>query len=226
MTRHKPQPWYTAFNPPAWSPRNGRNRKPSPQAHSGPTHGTDYITGIDPGKNDASAITIAWGPIVTFYPTFEPPARPAIPHAGIRAGELTGHRMWLVMPNNQLCSIAHYFIWEPNATIEGKTDELIPGIFSIWAPNPIYGGIYSYLTAERTLKEVQQCIEKEHSFPTKCLLNFKMVTIHGIAWGTIKNWGEVVEHEHGYRAQYAKLTSIDGSVGDVDLDALRSKYNV
>lgn len=30
--------------------------------------------------------------------------------------------------------------------------------------------------------------------------------------GTVKLWGEVVEHEHGYRAEFAEINTIDGAI--------------
>lgn len=36
--------------------------------------------------------------------------------------------------------------------------------------------------------------------------------------GSVLLWGEVVEHEKGYRAQYAKIASIDDVIGEVKLD--------
>ena len=45
--------------------------------------------------------------------------------------------------------------------------------------------------------------------------------------GTALLWGDVVEHEKGWRASMAKVKSIDSVVmGNVDLSALREKYGV
>jgi hypothetical protein len=43
--------------------------------------------------------------------------------------------------------------------------------------------------------------------------------------GTVAMWGEVVEHERGYRAEYARVNSIDAS-RDVDVDELRILYEL
>ena len=38
-------------------------------------------------------------------------------------------------------------------------------------------------------------------------------------------WGDIVEHETGYRAEYAKLVSLDEVYGNgCDLEKLRAKY--
>jgi len=45
------------------------------------------------------------------------------------------------------------------------------------------------------------------------------------ALGTVHLWGEVVEHERGYRASHAAVRSIDEAYG-VDLADLRNRYGV
>jgi hypothetical protein len=45
--------------------------------------------------------------------------------------------------------------------------------------------------------------------------------------GTALLWGDVVEHERGWRASMAKVKSIDSVVlGNVDLSALRERYGL
>lgn len=219
----KPQPWYASLNQPPRSPKDGRNRKPSPSIHRRAPDRTH--TGVDP--NDAAdAFTYASWSTRTILP-FDEPKPPAIPYAGIRAGELIGHRMWFVLEGHRLCSLAHRFIWEPNAVIEGDVDKPVEDYpFNLIAPR--FGGVYSYFTAAQVQIELRSDDGYGVQFPAPCVMGFLMtpIIIHGIAWGTIKCWGEVIEHEHGYRAQYAKLASLDGAIGCVDLPALRSKYHV
>jgi hypothetical protein len=38
---------------------------------------------------------------------------------------------------------------------------------------------------------------------------YRDYSMYTIAFGSVKLWGEVVEHEHGYRATYGKVRSID-----------------
>jgi hypothetical protein len=137
-----------------------------------------------------------------------------IPYAGVRAGEIIGYRMWYVLDNNQLCSLAHEFIWEPNAIVEGKLDEVVENMYF---SRSIYGGVYSYSDANYLTIELNNLRRS---------LTWLLYTWHGIAIGTIKCWGEVIEHEKGYRAQYAKLTSITDVIGPADITLLRRKYNV
>jgi hypothetical protein len=135
--------------------------------------------------------------------------------------------MWLVLSEQQLCSVAHYFIWKPDATIEGDINKQV-NTYPWGFMAPLFGGVYSYFTAEQVYKELYSNNATQLQFPATSLLGDSMIPciIQGIAYGTIKCWGEVIEHERGWRAQYAKLTSLDGVFGNVDLPALRSKYNV
>ena len=56
--------------------------------------------------------------------------------------------------------------------------------------------------------------------------------VHGagarVVIGTVAMWGEVIEHEIGYRAQFAKIKSLDHSadksIGEEELRELRRKY--
>jgi hypothetical protein len=49
-----------------------------------------------------------------------------------------------------------------------------------------------------------------------------------IIYGSVYLWGEIVEHKHGYRAQYASIRSVDQIIGPGDdlLEFLRQKYGV
>lgn len=211
----KPQPWYAKFNQPAWSP-NGRNWKPSPKAHGRPadraSDGTGAIIAFD-----YSTFTISWD--------LTKPSAPAIPYAGIRAGELTGYRAWHVVEGNQLCSLAHHFIWEPNATIEGDINKVVWSDYGTF--EQLYGGVYCFDTKNKlALEELKATLVHYPTFMSLESNPTHSILLTGMAFGTIKLWGEVIEHELGYRGQFAKLTSIDEVIGVADIDALRRKYNV
>ena len=44
--------------------------------------------------------------------------------------------------------------------------------------------------------------------------------------GTVDLWGTVIEHERGYRAEFASVATLDDVIGKVDLEALRRRYRV
>lgn len=246
MTK-KPQPWYASLTQQSRSIRNGNNRRTSPPVHGNPADRASNSAGrTDPG------FTIT-GRIVTRDTSrlarLTADARP-IPSAGIRTGELTAYRAWYVINDHQLRSLAHYFIWEPGVVVEGDVNApIIFGQFALMFP-PVMGGVYAYKTVDDPSSELHHVWNGK--FPRREERdedgwgNFRRlaragwgplqpvgadasVTLDeylGMAIGTVKLWGEVVEHERGYRAQYAKLASIDQVCGVVEPSKLRKKYGV
>ena len=209
----KPQLWYASLNQPPRSPKDGRNRKANTATYS---RSTDRAS--DSARaTDFTTITWATGTVFTWNES----KPPEIPYAGVRAGELIGHRMWRVLSGHNLCSIAHYFKWQPGATIEGKLDEPVSGM-SLF--KTLFGGVYSY-NAYAHLAHNLDGIEP-NTFPCISWVGSYITEVIGTAIGTIKCWGEVIEHEKGWRAQYAKLKSIDLVIGAVDINTLRERYKV
>jgi len=77
--------------------------------------------------------------------------------------------------------------------------------------------VYSFKTAELDLGLQQRVImTREGHIPSWYL---------GLAIGTIYLWGNVVEHETGWRASHAKLRSLDEIIG-VPEGELRGEYGV
>lgn len=161
------------------------------------------------------------------------PADPKpIPYAGIRTpGEIIGHRLWWVIEEDGqpwLCSLAHRRLWQPGETVEGDINQLInPGSYP-----PLFGGVYSFMSIEQMPTEIAEIGQLTCKY-------YKNAAFYFSGWGgfqetglfvsgTVKMWGDVVEHEAGYRAQYAKLNSIDAihGVGDTSLAYLRKRYQV
>lgn len=214
----KPKPWHAAFNQPPWSPKNGRNRKPYPQTHSDPA---DRASADASTRTDWSAITIG-----SWHPIFSIPDPPPIPYAGIRAGEIIGHRMWWVIRDNDLCSLAHLFIWQPEQVVTGDLDKIV--ILAPFFGQHVFGGVYSYASSNELAKELIGYNDNDLAFPSVVSFSDHQppIAVRGIAIGTIKCWGEVIEHERGYRAQYAKIQSIDRVIGRVDINALKERYKV
>jgi hypothetical protein len=67
-----------------------------------------------------------------------------------------------------------------------------------------YAGVYSFKNRRNALSEFIAGTNDLRIHPHHAEHN----TV-GLAFGTVKLWGEVVEHEHGYRASFAKPASID-----------------
>lgn len=112
------------------------------------------------------------------------PAPAAIRHEGIRAGEIVAYRAWRVITANWFRS----------------GDDLLHSVYMrdyVWLPDrPAFGdvkthGIYSFRHSVRTASE--------YGYSVSGVLLF----------GRVKIWGEVVEHESGYRSEFGKIISLD-----------------
>lgn len=121
-----------------------------------------------------------------------------IPREGIRAGEIVAYRIWEVM-GEDLLSVSMRTLWVPSETMAGDID----------AGN----GIYCF-------KDVKSAEDLCH--------DFSIISFNSHVSGSIEIWGDIIEHEHGYRAQFAAIKSLDGfcssGFGAVSLDRLREKY--
>ena len=124
----------------------------------------------------------------------------ALPHEGIRAGEIVAYRAWRVI--------------EPRLFRRG--DDLLHSVLIrdyVWLPDqPASGdvkthGIYSFRDVIRS--------KQDYSYNAYGVLLF----------GKVKIWGEVVEHEQGYRSQFGKIISLDYGPSEL-LDKFRKIYQV
>jgi len=124
----------------------------------------------------------------------------ALKHEGIRAGEIIAYRAWRVI--------------EPGFLRHG--DDLLHSVYIreyVWRPDePASGdvkihGIYSFRDVIRS--------KQDYSYNAYGVLLF----------GKIKIWGEVVEHEAGYRSQFGKIISLDYGPPEL-LEKFRKIYRV
>jgi hypothetical protein len=120
-------------------------------------------------------------------------------HEGIRAGEIVAYRAWRVIV--------------PGLFRRG--DNLLHGAYIrkfVWPPDePASGdvkthGIYSFRNVIRSAEE--------YDYET-----------YGMLFGKVKIWGEVVEHERGYRSEFGKIISLDYGPPEL-LDKFRKIYRV
>lgn len=174
----------------------------------------------DPSSHRNSADRAGHGPrlpasLTTLVADTGEPANPTrLPDAGIRAGEIIGHRLWWIVPRDNelwLRSLAHDRFWAPGEIIYGNIHDVVSTSFVIAGGRKIWGGVYSHASSAGLSKEIDYWGSR--GSPLVC--------------GTIKMWGEVVECKTGYRAEYAKVASLRAIVrGEADLDALRRRYHV
>jgi hypothetical protein len=114
-----------------------------------------------------------------------------IRHSGLRLGEIIGYRAWRVI--------------EPRWFRRG--DDRLHSVYIsdyVWEPDkPASGdvrrhGVYSFRDVITS--------RQEYGYP--------MASGH-LLFGRVKIWGEVVEHESGYRSEFARIASLD--YGDPEL---------
>jgi hypothetical protein len=110
----------------------------------------------------------------------------AIRHSGIRVGEIIGYRAWRVIGLGPFLR---------------RCDDRLRSMFIsdyVWEPDrPASGdvqvhGVYSFRNVIRSKEEYR------HAAGTGPFL-----------FGKVKLWGEVVEHEWGYRSEFARIISLD-----------------
>jgi len=122
-------------------------------------------------------------------------------HEGLRVGEVIAYRAW------QVFKLAWY------QRVQDRLHSVYVRDY-IWHPDePASGdvqthGIYSF-------RDVIRC-QREYGY---------WYLGGPLLFGKVKIWGEVVEHEWGYRSQFAKIVSLD--YGDSELlDKFRKIYRV
>lgn len=113
------------------------------------------------------------------YSGYKPGKRPRLSTAGVRAGEIIGWRLWLTSPRTeQLVSISANFEWPCREYPKSKS--YFPGY-----PNM---GYHAYKNEEQALDAASQ---------------YRYSSIFPIVLGQVAMWGEVIEHEKGWRSEYA-----------------------
>ena len=208
----------------AGSASDGGYRKTGEAAHGDPPD----RAGHGAGGTDAGGAAVPPGPGAVPLPAAVAghavePAVARVPYAGIRVGELIGYRLWWII-EGALCSLAHRRLWKPGETISGDINTTV-------RPNSkILGGVYAFVSPDKREADMASMRERVacNARMAELGISFAMLGVDCEAFtfvaGTICMWGEVVEHEHGYRAQFAKVRSLDDLHGPGDLAALRRRY--
>jgi hypothetical protein len=159
--------------------QNGQHWTPGTQASGGSAQGTNHANVGTGGAGGSRNHT---------YP------HRSCPEAGIRAGEIIAYRAWRIEDgDNLLHSMAMEYIWSPRSVEKaGQCDVNCRNCQEIDQLHPYGGnGLYAF-------KDINTA-KKEFDF---------FAPIYPVVFGEVALWGEVYEHEHGYRAQYAKVTRI------------------
>lgn len=209
---------------------HGKHRRAGPPAHR---HTAEQSSGGAGGTAESDAPwTTGNTTIVSLAARTEP-----IPYAGVRTGEIIGYRMWWVI-DGRLCSQTHHHLWEPGRTESGDVNGIWRGGYCNTHRIPL--GVYAFRGPAQLAAEVdywaRTVAEMDLTDPSAIGIVFMLsgfaplLYTQTFAVGTVKMWGDVVEHQHGYRAQFAKVNSIDkvfiGPRGPTELvlEHLRALY--
>lgn len=188
---------------------HGRDWRAFAPSHSRTAQDARAGAGADAASNTASfahhSAIGSWGAgkgagkglkYTIFYTTNKPSKPPSIPSAGVTVGELTGWRFWLIK-DGRLQSIVSDVFWQPQEPMSGDVDKIVMTDW-IWGRD-IYGGVFAWKTQEQAEKHMIEVINY-----------YRLSDVLVIAvLGSIDLWGNVVEHECGYRAEFARPTSFD-----------------
>lgn len=122
----------------------------------------------------------------------------------MKVGEILAYRCWKLI-GNQLRSVYMHDDWNPGQIMIGR------GIDD-WSERGIHA--WKDLNSKKFNDYVRGYLSVEND-PWRISCERSHSTI--IVTGTVLLWGDVVEHEHGYRAEYAKINSIDWLYPDASL---------
>lgn len=166
----------------------GSNRKTTA------TYNSSASSGANTGNTGASPITT--GAIAAFASAIaagltsrESASLSKLPH-DFEVGEIIAPRVWWVMGIGQekprLRSMVVPLCWHPQRGVTGNVDDGV--------------GVHAWKTEALAL---EYAMDMSRSVPMG----------DALAFGTVRLWGEVVECELGYRAQYARVNKVNVILG-------------
>ena len=153
---------------------------------------------VAPPGGSAGGYTIPPGYTVSIPTTSPITTGGTFEDAGIRAGEVVAYRCWWLNKDDGLLHSMYQseFVWRPGETVEGDPARPNEGVHGFKRRLDACAYMHGY---------------DEHPA--------------AIVSGTVDLWGEVYEHERGYRASKARIASIDDSP-HYDAAALRRLYKI
>lgn len=106
--------------------------------------------------------------------------------AGVTVGEIIGWRAWRIGKAGLLMSLAVENVWEPGRTMTVRDIDKDHKV-----GDHDHLGIYAFKERGMALKDTE-------------FANSSMM-----AFGSVRLWGDVIEHAYGWRAEFAAIESID-----------------
>lgn len=211
-----------------WESRHGRHRQADPQNHNHSVGQSNQSPGGAQANSPGGALTAqqnsfarayqnalmqsqmalmqqrlarqGLGQILNPHPcpnTGSPPTESLPTERGpMQVGEIIGHRVWRVI-NGYLASMyVDECLWMPHKHISG---DVARGY-----------GVHAF--KEPRVKFTEYAMYYGNKYRDSW------------AWGTISMWGEVHEHEHGYRSEFAKVKSVTNAASEELFRDLTVRY--
>jgi hypothetical protein len=148
------------------------------------------------GISSAQFVAVATIGASGAFNTVSPPSPQPVEDAGIRAGEVVAYRCWVLRDGLLYSAAMSSYAWHPGKPAEGD-------------PNKIDEGVHGFKNRHRACSYIRD-YEQDGAI---------------VVSGTVDLWGDVYEHEWGYRASKAAVASIDDSP-HYDAAALRKLYKL
>jgi hypothetical protein len=185
--------------------RNG-NRNAAAQAYSNTSNqsgGTRQLPqsahqAAHQSINNALVQTRALHPGIFSWGTAVDPAIDPLKSAGVKFGEFLGWRMWFTC-DGFLKSYSQDCVWAPHEPMTGTPSD--------------YGsdGIWAFKDKHKALKKA---LESNHE---PCGIHYLSNSGPSyVIYGSVHLYGLVIEHEIGYRAEKAKILTLDDIIGPGD----------
>lgn len=158
---------------------------------------------------------------------FNEPPKPPLRRDGFVAGEIIGYRCWRI-ENGLLCSVYQDDIWRPSEVLEGREledwDQRGVHAWKDAASKEYHHYIRAYLNQD-SIHDIFIILGRAEA---------RRLAQPAMATGSVFLWGDVVEHTRGYRAEFARVRSIDWLYPDETmmgrepevLQNLRGRYHV
>jgi hypothetical protein len=123
------------------------------------------------------------------WPSVAKAAQP-IERTGIVLGEVIAYRAW-IEKDGFLCSVAADRIWAPGEAMEAAKD---------FTPHGEDGGVHAF---KERAGEFEAYVDGATAYYAQYSRGVPDILMRRPIIGEVRLWGEVIEHELGYRAQYA-----------------------
>jgi hypothetical protein len=120
-------------------------------------------------------------------------------------GEITAFRCWK-LSCGYLWSIAAAHRWEPDEPMSGDLGDVF------FAEGAVFGGVYAWRQPEDAVRHARRMWRRHWlDLPPRA---------EALVIGRVALWGEIDEHERGYRAENARVSGLDAIISDRPFPAM------